>query len=79
MNDCLKNYRCVILAVHPCNVDFHNSQIYREARQVTKDTKRTFPVLTQPVSSIVEQKAVLAASWRKNRGVQDGILHDQRT
>ena len=48
MNDYLSNTRCVILAVLPCNVDFHNSQILAEARKVDPDTKRTIPVLTKP-------------------------------
>ena len=48
MNDYLKNTRCVILAVLPCNVDFHNSQILAEARKVDPATKRTIPVLTKP-------------------------------
>jgi len=48
MKDYLENPRCVILAVLPCNVDFHNSQIMAEARKVDPDTKRTIPVLTKP-------------------------------
>ena len=48
MNDYLSNPRCVILAVMPCNVDFHNSQILAEAKKVDPDTKRTIPVLTKP-------------------------------
>jgi interferon-induced GTP-binding protein Mx1 len=48
LTDYLKNPRCVILAVHPSNVDFHNSQIMAEARKVDPDTKRTIPVLTKP-------------------------------
>ena len=41
MNDYLKNPRCVILAVMPCNVDFHNSQIMSDALKVDPSTKRT--------------------------------------
>ncbi|KAK1745827.1 dynamin family protein [Skeletonema marinoi] len=48
MNDYLKNPRCVILAVLPCNVDFHNSQIMADARKVDPSTERTIPVLTKP-------------------------------
>lgn len=48
MNDYLSNPRCVVLAVLPCNVDFHNSQILVEARKVDPDTTRTIPVLTKP-------------------------------
>jgi interferon-induced GTP-binding protein Mx1 len=48
LNDYLHNSRCVILAVLPANVDFHNSQILAEARKVDKETKRTIPVLTKP-------------------------------
>lgn len=40
--------RCVILAVHPSNVDFHNSQILAEAKKVDPKTRRTIPVLTKP-------------------------------
>ena len=46
--DMLLLHRCVILAVHPCNVDFHNSQILAEAKKVDPQTKRTIPVLTKP-------------------------------
>lgn len=48
LNDYLHNSRCVILAVLPANVDFHNSQILAEARKVDRETKRTIPVLTKP-------------------------------
>jgi hypothetical protein len=48
MNDYLKNTRCVILAVLPSNVDFHNSQILADARKVDPGTNRTIPVLTKP-------------------------------
>jgi len=48
MRDYLNNERCVILAVHPSNVDFHNSQILAEAKKVDPDTSRTIPVLTKP-------------------------------
>jgi Dynamin central region/Dynamin family len=48
IDDYLKNSRCVILAVHPVNVDFHNSQIMDEAKKVDPVAKRTLPVLTKP-------------------------------
>jgi len=48
MNDYLSNPRCVILAVHPCNVNYHNSQILAEAEKVDPEGKRTIPVLTKP-------------------------------
>ena len=48
MNDYLTNTRCVILAVLPSNVDFHNSQILADARKVDPGTNRTIPVLTKP-------------------------------
>ena len=48
MNDYLSNPRCVILAVLPSNVDFHNSQILSEAKEVDPNTSRTIPVLTKP-------------------------------
>ena len=44
LQDYLKNPRCVILAVLPSNVDFHNSQIMAEALKVDPDTKRIIPV-----------------------------------
>jgi interferon-induced GTP-binding protein Mx1 len=48
LDDYLKNDRCVILAVLPSNVDFHNSQILALAREVDPGTSRTIPVLTKP-------------------------------
>jgi GTP-binding protein EngB required for normal cell division len=48
IDDYLSNSRCVILAVHPANVDFHNSQIMRDAKKVDPETKRTLPVITKP-------------------------------
>lgn len=44
----LQNPRCIILAVLPANVDFHNSQILGLAQTVDPDSKRTIPVLTKP-------------------------------
>eukprot|EP01038_Epipyxis_sp_PR26KG_P016092 gene16092-21861_t len=44
----LVNQRCVILAVVPANVDFHNSQIMADALQVDPSTMRTLPVITKP-------------------------------
>jgi hypothetical protein len=48
IDDYLKNPRCIILAVHPANNDFHNSQIMADAKKVDPLTKRTLPVLTKP-------------------------------
>ena len=44
----LQNPRCIILAVLPANVDFHNSQILGLAQTVDPESKRTIPVLTKP-------------------------------
>eukprot|EP01038_Epipyxis_sp_PR26KG_P015387 gene15387-20750_t len=44
----LVNKRCVILAIVPANVDFHNSQIMADARRVDPSTDRTLPVITKP-------------------------------
>lgn len=44
----LRNPRCLILAVLPANVDFHNSQILAAARKVDPKGMRTLPVLTKP-------------------------------
>jgi len=47
LEDYLQNPRCVILAVLPANVDFHNSGIMASARKVDPGTRRTLPVLTK--------------------------------
>ncbi len=44
----LRNERCIILAVVPANVDFHNSQIMADAIKVDPKTCRTIPVITKP-------------------------------
>ena len=44
----LKNERCIILAVLPANVDFHNSKILADARKVNPTTRRIIPVITKP-------------------------------
>ena len=38
----------MILAVVPANVDFHNSQILRDAKKVDPKSIRTIPVITKP-------------------------------
>ena len=43
----LKNSKTIILAVHPANVDFHNSQILTDARTNDPDTTRTLPIITK--------------------------------
>lgn len=48
INEYLHNPRCVVLAVLPANVDFHNSQIMRDAKKVDPNTTQTLPVLTKP-------------------------------
>eukprot|EP01041_Mallomonas_annulata_P011923 gene11923-24975_t len=40
--------RCIILAVIPANVDFHNSQIMADALEVDPSTCRTIPIITKP-------------------------------
>lgn len=44
----LRNPRCIIVAVHPANVDWHNAQITADALAVDLDTSRTVTVLTKP-------------------------------
>ena len=44
----LKNERCIILAIVPANVDFHNSRILADARKVDPSTRRIIPVITKP-------------------------------
>jgi GTPase SAR1 family protein len=48
INEYLQNKRCIILAVVPANVDFHNSQILADASRVDPGTTRTLPVITKP-------------------------------
>jgi len=40
--------RCIIVAVHPSNVDWHNAQITADALEKDPDTTRTVAVLTKP-------------------------------
>lgn len=40
--------RCIIVAVHPANVDWHNAQITADALLVDPETRRTIVVLTKP-------------------------------
>ena len=47
VDEYLQNSRCVIIAIHPANIDFHNSQVMHDARQHDPTTKRTFPVVTK--------------------------------
>lgn len=44
----LENKRCIVIAIIPANVDFHNVQIMADARKVDPETKRTIPVITKP-------------------------------
>ena len=44
----LENERCVVLCVHPANVDFHNSGIIADAKKYDPETCRTIPVITKP-------------------------------
>ncbi|CAB9528450.1 Interferon-induced GTP-binding protein [Seminavis robusta] len=44
----IQNPRCIILAVLPANVDFHNSKILSLAQQVDPNASRTIPVITKP-------------------------------
>jgi interferon-induced GTP-binding protein Mx1 len=50
VDEYLRNERCIILAVVPANVDFHNSQpeILADAIKVDPKTCRTIPVITKP-------------------------------
>ena len=48
MMEYLENKRCVILAVLPSNVDYHNSQILADSLKYDNETSRTIPVLTKP-------------------------------
>jgi GTPase SAR1 family protein len=48
ISDYIKNERCVILAVQPANVDFHNSKSLALALTVDPTRERTIPVITKP-------------------------------
>eukprot|EP00854_Cymbomonas_tetramitiformis_P012088 gene12088-14284_t len=48
IHEYLPNDRCVILAVVPANVDFHNSEIMADAKKADPTTLRTIPVITKP-------------------------------
>jgi hypothetical protein len=41
----LNNTRCIILAIVPADVDFHNSQILSDARGVDPSTTRTYVLI----------------------------------
>lgn len=47
INHYLNNPRCIILAVLPGNVDYHNSGILTDAKKVDPDGERTIPVITK--------------------------------
>jgi len=47
-SDYLANERCVVLAVIPANVDFHNCGIIQDAKVHDPTTRRTLPVITKP-------------------------------
>lgn len=48
INKYLINERCVVMAVQPANVDFHNSQVMADAKKVDPQGNRTIPVITKP-------------------------------
>lgn len=71
----LKNERCVILAVVPANVDFHNSQILQDAKAEDPTTRRTLPVITKPdlVDEGAEQGVIDLLCGRKTRDFKLGF------
>ena len=75
IDEYLKNDRCVILAVHPSNVDFHNSQIMRDAKKADPQTRRTLPVLTKPdlVDKGAEGAVVDLLLGKKTDGFEHGF------
>ncbi|KAG7366715.1 dynamin central region-domain containing protein [Nitzschia inconspicua] len=75
IDDYLSNKRCVILAIVPANVDFHNSQIMADALDVDPDTKRTIPVITKPdlIDSGAENDVKELLLGRKTRDFQMGF------
>lgn len=48
INTYLNNPRCIILAVLPAGVDYHNSKILAAAKKVDPEGTRTVPVITKP-------------------------------
>ncbi|GKY98332.1 hypothetical protein MPSEU_000790800 [Mayamaea pseudoterrestris] len=48
LDEYLNSPRCILLAVVPANVDFHNSTVMAEALLRDARTERTIPVITKP-------------------------------
>ena len=48
LDEYLRNKRCIILAVVPGNIEFHNSNVIAEALKRDPLTERTIPVITKP-------------------------------
>ncbi|EKX36308.1 hypothetical protein GUITHDRAFT_79026, partial [Guillardia theta CCMP2712] len=47
MEQYLNNKRCILLAVHPANIDRHNNEVFRLTKEVDPDSARTIPVITK--------------------------------
>ena len=47
MNQYLKNPRCILLALHPANVDWHNNEVFELTKGEDVDSIRTIPVITK--------------------------------
>jgi hypothetical protein len=75
IHEYLRNPRCVILAIVPANVDFHNSQIMADALEVDPETKRTIPVITKPdlIDAGAEKDVEQLLLGRKTRDFQMGF------
>ena len=71
IDEYLRNPRCVILAVHPAPVDFHNSQSMADAKSVDPQTKRTLPVLTKP--DLIDAGAEMLLVDGKTTGLDKGF------
>lgn len=74
INEYLVNTRCIILAIVPANVDFHNSSIIADAKQADPKTERTIPVITKPDTiSEGDENAVLDLLLGKKTEIKMGF------
>jgi dynamin 1-like protein len=43
----MKNPRCILLALHPANIDHHNNEVFQLTKDVDENSNRTIPVITK--------------------------------
>ena len=47
MDQYLKNPRCILLALHPADIDRHNNEVFQLTKDVDPTSSRTIPVITK--------------------------------